>query len=119
MVDGKTTKQIEQEIASAMGPAVLSSQPLYPNLKDRDDRNNKPFDGSEIQLLNLSANSVTIDINDPSVGILTKFKYSDNNQSTDLFGDPVTIVALFGLLALGYIGYIWIQNRKKTKETDQ
>ena len=117
--NGKTTEQLEKEIASALGSAVLSTKPLYPSLKDRDNRNNKPFDGSEVHMTHLPAKSITIDINDPSLGVLTKFKYSDTNQTTEMFDDPVSIIALLGFLAIGFVGFTWYQGRKQRKATDQ
>jgi|GEM_PF-5490716 len=46
--------------------------------EDRPDtRNIKPFDGAEVQLLNAAAKRVQIDVNDPSLGVLVKFKFKD------------------------------------------
>ena len=116
--DGKTTKQLEQEIANALGPATFSSSALFPNLKDSDTRNNKPFDGSEVQLKNLSAKTITIANTDPSLGILTKFKFTDTNQTEKVF-DPVVGILLLGLLAAGYFFYARFQAKKLQNETDQ
>lgn len=114
----KTTKQLEQEIASALGSAVMSTSPLFPNLSDGDTRNNKPFDGSEVQFANLAANSITIDINDPTLGVLSKFKFKDENKSSEIFG-PTTVVLLMGLALAGYFGYTRYQASKNQDETGE
>jgi hypothetical protein len=110
--NNKTTAQLEQEIASALGKANFSTEPLFPNLKDGDTRNHKPFDGSEVQLTNIAASTITIDINDQSLGVLTKFKFKDTNQPSDVF-NPMTIIILLGLVVAGYFGYSFYQTKKQ------
>ncbi len=115
--NGKTTAQLEQEIASALGPAMFSTKPLFPNLLDSDNRNNKPFDGGEVEFTNLAARTITMDINDPALGVLTKFKYQDNNQSSNAF-NPMTMIILLGLAVVGFFGYTSYQARKQRNQTD-
>ena len=102
---GKTKEQIEKEIADALkSKANYSSTPIYPNFeeaKSAHSRNYKAFDGGEIQLPGLSAESITIDMTDPIFGVLAKFSFPDVNKPTDvagkmpyLVGGIVTIVAL-------------------------
>jgi hypothetical protein len=81
---GKTTEQIEQEIASKIGSAQLSHSVIYPHTKDGDARNSKPFDGSEVQLMTLPAKSITIHLKDPSLGVLNKFKFADKDAPLQL-----------------------------------
>lgn len=115
--DNKTTAQLEQEIASALGPAQFSTTPLFPNLLDSDNRNNKPFDGGEVQFTNLAAKTITLDIDDPTLGALTKFQYPDTNQSTDAL-NPMTMIVLFGLAVAGFFGYTTYQARKQQTDSD-
>ena len=114
--DGKTTAQMEQELANVLGSANFSTAALFPNLLDGDKRNNKPFDGSEVQLTNLTAKTITIDINDPSLGVLTKFKFKDTNQSTNVFS-PVTVLFILGLVVAGFFIYSLFQAWKQQKDT--
>ncbi len=113
----KTTAQLEQEIASALSSAKFSTEPLFPNLMDSDNRNNKPFDGGEVQFTTLAARTITMNINDPTLGALTKFKYQDNNQSTDAF-NPMTMIILLGLAIVGFFGYNTYQARKQHNDAN-
>lgn len=104
--DGKSTKQIEKELAQAIGStAYFSSTPIYPNFVALKSRNYKPFDGGEIQLVNLNAKSITIDINDSGLGVLTKFDFPDVNKPTDVAGKMPFIIALLIVCILGYFLY--------------
>jgi hypothetical protein len=111
--DGKTTKQIEEELARQLAGAKLSEFPLYPNLSNSDTRNNKPFDNSEVQLLNLAAKSVSINVTDPAVGVLTKFKFKDDNHSVKVV-EPRFMLAALGVGSGLLIGFYWFRNRKKS-----
>lgn len=104
---GKTTQQIESELAKIIGAeAQLSSTPLYPNFTERKSRNYKPFDGSEIQLRGLNAKSITIDVHDAGLGVLTKFKFPDVDKPTDIAGNIFGIIAsILGVALLGYLLY--------------
>jgi len=110
--DGKSTRQIENELAQAIGSnAHFSSTPLYPNFVELRSKNYKPFDGGEVQLPILNAKSITIDINDSGLGVLTKFHFPDINKPTDVVGNMPYIIALFILAILGAIFYT-----KKSRE---
>lgn len=111
--DGKTTKQIEEEIARQLAGAKLSEFALYPNLSSSDTRNNKPFDNSEVQLLNLAAKSIAINVTDPAVGVLTKFKFKDDNHSVKV-AEPRFMLAALGVGSGLLIGFYWLRSRRKT-----
>jgi len=110
--DGKTTRELEQEIVRQLSGSQLSETPLVAGVIDKDKRNNKPFDGSEVQLLNLAGKSVAIDITDPALGILTKFKFRDEAASFKVAESRIMIVAL-GLISFLVVGYFWRKNAKK------
>ena len=108
--DGKTTSEIEAEIAGQLSTSKLSGTSLVTSQIGKDTRNIKPFDGSEIQLLNLAAKSVSIDITDPSLGVLVKFKFKDENPSINSESRSILIISiLFGLLIAGYL---WHKKQK-------
>jgi hypothetical protein len=109
--DGKTTHEIEQEISRRLSNSQLSATPLYPGLVSKDTRNNKPFDGSEVQLANLAAQSIFIGIRDPELGVLTKFKFKDQNHSVKVM-EPRFMLAALGAASLAVIGAIWYRNKK-------
>ena len=110
--DGKTTAQIEAEIARHLKVAKLSNQPLFPNLVSSDKRNNKPFDNSEVQLLNLSAKSLSINVTDPALGVLVKFKFKDDNHASVKVAEPRSLLVLLGVLVALLIGWQWHKKRK-------
>lgn len=110
--DGKTTRELEQEIAHALSASQLSDTPLYPGMVSNDTRNNKPFDGSEIQLLNLSAKSIAIDITDPTLGMLAKFKFKDENHSVKVV-EPRFMLGVLATIVILAMGYYWRRNTKK------
>ena len=111
--DGKTTKQIEEDIARQLAGAKLSEFSLYPNLSSSDTRNNKPFDNSEVQLLNLAAKSISINVTDPAVGTLVKFKFKDDNHSVKVI-EPRFMLAALGVASGLLIGFYWLRNRNKS-----
>lgn len=113
--DGKTTRELEAEIARQLSQAQLSENSLVVSQAGKDTRNIKPFDGSELQLLNLAEKSVAIDISDPSVGVLVKFKFKAANQSAQAMESRSMLVVL-ALIALGAMVYFW---RRKAKQTEQ
>jgi len=110
--DGKSIVQLEEEIAKQLAGAQISVQPLYPNLVSSDTRNNKPFDGSEVQLLNLPAKSIAIDIRDPQLGVLTKFKFPDENHTMQVV-EPRFMLGVLGVVSLAVAGFFWLKNKKK------
>lgn len=113
--DGKTTRELEQEIANELAASHLSETPLYAGMVTKDTRNNKPFDGSEVQLLNLSAKSIAIDISDPALGVLAKFKYKDENHSVKV-AEPRFMLGVLAAVCVGAIGYVWRRNKNAKKQ---
>jgi len=111
ITDGKTTRELEKEIAGQLTSSYLSDSPLIPGLVSKDTRNNKPFDGSEVQLLNLAAKSIAIDIRDPALGVLTKFKFKDENRSVKAI-EPRFMMAILALASILAVGYFWRRNFK-------
>lgn len=111
--DGKTTHQLETEIAHELTSAALSGSTLLPHVIGKDKRNNKPFDGSEVQIPHLAGNSIRIDIADPALGVLMKFKFKDDTSAATV-DKPNFLMALLGLLSLAAVGYILLQKKKKT-----
>jgi len=110
--DGKTTKQIEEEIAKHLSGSQLSLTPLYEGLVSTDTRNNKPFDNSEVQILNLAAKSISIDITDPTVGILTKFKFKDENHTVKVM-EPRFMLGVLAVVSFLAVGFSWYRNKKQ------
>lgn len=117
--DGKSTSQIENDLARALGGASFSSTPIFPNLKDETTRNYKPFDGGEVQMMNLAANSIAIDINDPSLGILTKFDFPDTNKPTDVASRLPYIIFIGAGALFAYFFFNWYMQSKKEKEAEE
>ncbi len=115
--DGKSNSQIEQELARALaGKAQFSSTPIFPNIKDETTRNYKPFDGGEVQLLNLNAKSITIDINDPSLGVLTKFNFPDVNKPVDVAHKLPYVIGTGVVVAIGLFVYFMFFKERKEEE---
>ncbi|MFW5443405.1 MAG: hypothetical protein ACKE51_03735 [Methylococcaceae bacterium] len=111
--DNKSTRQIETELAQAMGGnAHFSSTPIYPNFVELRSKNFKPFDGGEVQLPALNAKSITIDINDSGLGVLTKFDFPDVNKPTDVIGKMPYIL---GFLVVGIIVFAFYTSNKKNR----
>lgn len=110
--DGKTTRDLETEIVRQLSVSKLSTTTLVTSQIHKDTRNIKPFDGSEIQLLNLAAKSVFIDINDPSLGVLVKFTFKDQNPSLET--EPRFMLVILGLVGLIIAGYFW-RNKQKSQ----
>jgi len=110
--DGKTTKELEQDIARQLNGAKTSETSLIPHIINKDKRNNKPFDGSEIQLLHLDAKTIRITVDDPSLGVLTKFKYPDENQGVQV-SEPRSMLTLLAAFMLAVGGYFVYGNSKK------
>lgn len=110
--DGKTTRVLEAELAKQIASSIVSENPLLPHLIGKDTRNVKIFDGSEVQLLDLAAKSITIDITDPSLGVLTKFKFKDDNTSVKV-AEPRSMAVIAALLGLLVGGYFWFSSKKK------
>jgi len=110
---GKTTEQIEQAIASKLSSGQISTSVLYDHTTDGDARNSKPYDGSSVHFLNLPAKSITIQVNDPSLGALMKFKFPDEDAPFSLV-KPIQ----FSLLAGAVIALLWFFFGFKPKEEE-
>ena len=98
----KSTATLEQELASAIIQATYSTSSIIPHSRGGGKRNAKPFDGGEIQLVNLNAESFTIDVKDPSLGVLIKFKFRDTTKPADVSG-PFKMI-----LSLGHFWCFWL-----------
>ncbi len=78
----RTTEQIEQDLARGVG-GKFSSSSLFPVKTEKRDRKNiRPFDGGEVHLRSSSAKSFTIDVKDPSIGLITKYKFREAAQDS-------------------------------------
>lgn len=110
--DGKTTGELEAEIARQLMQAQLAEASLVPHIINKDKRNNKPFDGSEVQLANLAAESLRIEVNDPSLGVLVKFKFKDENHSVKVAEPRFMMAALAGLSIIAVL-FFWYRNKKQ------
>ncbi|MEQ1619885.1 MAG: hypothetical protein ABL919_00670 [Methylococcales bacterium] len=110
--DGKTTHELEVELAKQLATSHLSEIPLFPVLIGGDTRNNKSFDAGEVQLLNLAAKSIAIDVSDPSLGVITKFKFKDENATIKVLNPMSMLLIALGLGILAG-GYFWYQGRHK------
>ena len=107
--DGKTIREIETELADALGDkASFSMLPIYPNFVQKRSKNYKAFDGGEVQLPNLNARSISIDIQDSGLGVLTKFVFNEVEQPLGLLSK---LPYLIGLFAVGLLAYV---SRKKS-----
>jgi len=114
--EGKSTAQIEAELAKAIGSnANFSSTAIYPNFVERKSRNYKAFDGGEVQLVNFNAKSISVDITDSGLGVLTKFKFPDANKPTEVAGKMPYII---GFLVAGVLGYLLYISKVKNKEEE-
>lgn len=110
---GKTTEQIEQAIARKLSSGQISTSVLYDHTTDGDARNSKPYDGSSVHFLNLPAKSITIQVNDPSLGALMKFKFPDEDAPLSLV-KPIQ----FSLLGGAVIALLWFFFGFKPKEEE-
>lgn len=108
--DGKTTAELEKELAQAIVQASLGNSALVPHIVNKDTRNNKPFDGSEVQLLNLAAKRLSIEVTDPSLGVLMKFKFKDDNTTVKV-AEPRFMMGAFGVLIALVLGYFTLRGK--------
>lgn len=73
----RTTQQIEKDLARKISGS-FSSTPLYPDEREkRDTKNIKPFDGGEVNLGRISEKAITVNVKDPSLGVVTRFKFKE------------------------------------------
>ena len=99
----KALPAIEQALANKLGGS-FSSSPIFRNSADGDERNVKEFDKGEIQFSNLREKSFTIDLKDPSIAVITKYKFKDENKSSsDKVGEYLPYIVV--LLILGCFYY--------------
>lgn len=78
----KTTEQIEKDLARAVG-GKFSSSSLFPVKTEKRDRKNiRPFDGGEVHLNSISAKSYTMEVKDPSIGLITKYQFKAAAQDS-------------------------------------
>ena len=103
----KTTREIEQELANTLSQASFSNLSIIPHSRGGGKRNSKPFDGGEIQFTNLAANKITIDVKDPSLGVLTKFQFKDTVKEQEASSYIKWAIAILILLGAGYFFYSW------------
>ena len=81
---GKRPEEIEKLLAEklASNGAQTSGSPIVPDAEDQTMlRQVASFDGSEVQFQNLDQPSITVDVNDPSLGVITKFGFKDPGGS--------------------------------------
>ena len=84
---GKSTKELEMELALALGGnAYFSSTPIYSKSSGLKSSNDKTFDGGEVKLIRLDARSITVDVNDPRLGVLTKFSFPETSKRKNKSG---------------------------------
>ena len=108
--DGKTTREIESEITHQLAGSQLGDTTLVTSQIGKDTRNIKPFDGAEVQLLNAAAKRVQIDVNDPSLGVLVKFKFKDPEATVS--SESHTMVYLLAGLAILIAGFFWYRKKQ-------
>jgi len=107
---GKSTLQLETEIAQALGSkASFSLLPIYPNFTENRSKNYKAFDGGEVQLIGLNAKSITIDINDSGLGVLTKFRFPNTAKAKN---DSNNMFPIIGFLIAAGLGYFFYSRKK-------
>ncbi|NOQ63455.1 MAG: hypothetical protein GQ582_02955 [Methyloprofundus sp.] len=111
MTKGKTSEQIEKELAAAIGAkAHFSSSPIFPNFEQIRSKNYKSFDGGEVQISDLKARRIMIDVNDSGLGVLTKFDFTNVEKPVDMASNLPYIIAL---LLASIFGYLFFTARKK------
>ncbi len=111
---GKALPAIEQALARKLGGS-FSSSPIYPNSADGDERNVKEFDQGEIQFSRLREKLFTIDLKDPSIAVITKYKFKDENKSSsDALGGYLPYIVV--LLVAGCV-YYYRQQKKSPDES--
>jgi hypothetical protein len=109
---GKSTRELEKELVGKLGSrAKFSSVPIFPNFVELKSRNYKPFDGGETQLPAFNARSITIDIDDVGLGVLTKFSFSSIKEADKGTGMMTYLIALLAASGLGYFFYTKKKNQ--------
>ncbi len=104
--DGKTTKELEKELAKLLGSgASFSSSAYYPNFVELRSKNYKSFDGGEVQLPALNAKKISIDIHDSGLGVLIKFDFPKSKKIAQSNDNNLLYVLLLVGLAVAYFFY--------------
>ena len=113
----RSSEQIEKDIASKTSGS-FSRSTIVPNTNDGDARNVQPFDRGEVLFSSLAAKKLTINITDPSVAVLMKYKYKDENADpgAQLAGWAATII--FSLAGLGVL-YFFFKAMTKKEEGEE
>ncbi len=97
----RTLAEIEQAIATKLG-GRFSKSPLYADEKERDKRNIKAFDGGEAQFASLTDKIFTIAVNDPSLGVITRYRFANAvTSSGGSTGSNFPLIVILVLLAAG------------------
>lgn len=77
----KTLPEIEKAVVKKIGGS-FSSSPIFPqSIEKRDKKNIKPFDGGEVQIGSRTIKTLMIDVTDPSLGVMAKFKFKKKESS--------------------------------------
>ena len=116
----KSLSEIEREIATQLSgfSAHASTTSLVPDTTDRDARNIKPFDGGEVQFPGYSQETLTVEIADQSIGLISKykFKFADEDvNTTNPFIVAAGVLAVFGMIGYYVLWPIWVEWRDKRK----
>ncbi|GDX84184.1 hypothetical protein LBMAG43_02260 [Methylococcaceae bacterium] len=68
-----------------------------------------------MQLFNLNAKSITIDVADSGLGVLTKFSFPDVNKPTDVANK---VPYIFGVLVTIFLSYLFYVMKIKIRKED-
>ena len=66
-------------------------------------------------MLNLAAKSIDIDVTDPHLGVLAKFKFKDENHSVKV-AEPRFMLGVLAMISLLAVLYYWRLNAKNNKQ---
>lgn len=118
--ENRSLEDIEKSIASALG-GKFSSSPLLPDQDQRDTRNIKPFDGGEARFTALNGKSITINVNDPTVGVITRLKFpgGPGGGTSESSSNMMWIVLLLLAAGGGYYYYTTTVQKDETDETGE
>ena len=109
---GKNTEQLEMELSKALSKfSHFSSEPLYPNIVELKSRNYREFDNGEIQFIGLDAKYISIEVNDSTLGVITKFRFPAINKKQER-GFNNSIIKLIIFLLLASLSYVFYARKK-------
>lgn len=114
----RALEEIEKTIASKVGGRFRTS-PLFADEKERDKRNIKPFDGGDVQFAELASNSFTVELNDSSLGIITRYQFSDAKGSSGGAASNLPLIIVLVLVGVGGFYYFTSVRTKKFDPADQ